>query len=405
MKQIICLQMEMINMQCPDDVLQSLAQPWQESQDRRCIAGLVTQAWGLPAILPQLAPSVFEGGKWPTIHAIIDLSQDPFYPVLREDVALWFRKRGPSRGFVGLSYEPRNVRPIRILVSDQAAADLWGRILVVSSDELKQSGVRTELPQNLAEPVVFGTPRFHNDHEAPSANNATIGAWVKIEESSDPSSNSAASSENKRVGITCNHVACTLIQSGTIRKIGGITEPDADIALVELVACPADIDACGSVRWLPRNPLHFLPPDDLDAALLIEGRPVYKCGAATGYTEGTLVSPNYTSGGEGDKIYKNAVLVKWSASDSLPFAISEDCGALYCIRINKGYVPIAMHVNSFAVGSEQYSVGLRFADKLEVLAGGKSWEFETNVAVPATNASRLAAMKHFQASGHPEETH
>eukprot|EP00042_Codosiga_hollandica_P009061 m.21007 g.21007 ORF g.21007 m.21007 type:complete len:103 (-) comp32422_c0_seq1:73-381(-) len=87
---------------------------------------------------------------------------------------------------------------------------------------------------------------------------------------------------------------------------------------------------------------------------------VYKIGASTGLTTGTLKSIKTTISG-----YSNAICVSWIPG--INFATSGDCGALYFIEFESRFVPIAIHVNTVETAQGTVSIGLELISGLEFL--------------------------------------
>jgi hypothetical protein len=141
-----------------DRLLDALNQAHQSPDDRRAVAELVSLASTALRALRQPIPDDAEDGVWPLFDCTEDLKGDPFWPSLRSGVRDWFKGRVP--GFTALSYEERDPRPVRLLVSDQGAADAWMSYLALESARMRSDGILTLLPMDVVRIEVHGTPRL-----------------------------------------------------------------------------------------------------------------------------------------------------------------------------------------------------------------------------------------------------
>jgi len=74
------------------------------------------------------------------------------------------------------------------------------------------------------------------------------------------------------------------------------------------------------------------------------GEIVWKIGSATGLTEGRISNTSAFNIRINQHFYSNMIEVKWLPD--VKFAYSGDCGAVYVVRRDAFYCPIALHVNS-----------------------------------------------------------
>ncbi len=132
----------------------------------------------------------------------------------------------------------------------------------------------------------------------------------------------------KKIGITAGHLHVG-------ESIFRVVSNEIDCAFFSIPDCSTD-----DVNLLY---LEF-PGDDFEPVV---GEVVYKIGKSTGYTTGKLssMSSEYVVGiGKNRLTYTDHVEVSWDVVESATrFACSDDCGALYCVKRNSKFVPIAIH--------------------------------------------------------------
>ncbi|RYG97416.1 hypothetical protein EON65_52910 [archaeon] len=97
-----------------------------------------------------------------------------------------------------------------------------------------------------------------------------------------------------------------------------------------------------------------------DETTLNLGERVFKVGRSTGWTEGKLSSLNtdyYCV--NSCKLFTSHIEVLWT--DNQLYAATGDCGALYCVKRGRFYVPIAIHRVSALAGGFSYGTDFRTA--------------------------------------------
>lgn len=163
-------------------------------------------------------------------------------------------------------------------------------------------------------------------------------------------------------GLTCNHVVSGILDDTNAHLLGPVVfkarDTKVDVALFELPH--------STYPESTYNLLRFKPADSTFEPVL--GERVFKCGASTGLTTGTLTFKNTSfMCAESGRRHSGLYEVTWDSDDV--FAHSGDCGALYCVKRANFYIPIAMHVMSSKTRSFGCSMKEAIGMVLENIAG------------------------------------
>lgn len=167
-----------------------------------------------------------------------------------------------------------------------------------------------------------------------------------------------AIAEKDMCALTCQHVNNSLLVMTNFELAGDVLfkarDSKVDVALFKLVNFDADKTF---------NIMRYKCADHEFAPKI--GEDVYKMGAHTGLTTGTLshISTYFTCASEARR-YSNVVEVEWHADDI--FAHSGDCGSLYAVKRGNFYIPIAIHVAS----GRNRSYGCSFLSTMECISDG-----------------------------------
>ena len=302
------------------------------------IAALLKGYWRLPP-----SPSVrTKPPEWPFISVNEDLLLRPGRMQVRLDVLafLMHRLRQASIQSSGITLTPdiRSDRPLVIWSATALSTDEIAHVFAPNVDNgdvdvLASDLIRWKIATPLAGPIhsVHG-----EEHDGNISGGPTLGMFLRPKQSPNPT-------EPCMLALTAAHAVhgvgkARACEYSVVQKVH-LPDFGADAALIQL----------GEDHFASRNSCAIVFPND--TFTLVLGERVWKIGAATGLTEGTLVSANWT--GEIAKAqlhnYTNMIAVKWGThGEAIPerFASSGDSGALYVVRRGNAFVGIGLHVNT-----------------------------------------------------------
>jgi hypothetical protein len=145
---------------------------------------------------------------------------------------------------------------------------------------------------------------------------------------------------NRFIGITSGHVHRKSVES--------FDASDVDRSARRFIDAKVDV-AFFTFRDGGATSFNSLPMQYIGSMLAVDlkiGESVYKVGRSSGLTVGKLGSIHSSPRIPGGR-YEDHVQVLWN-DDGCSFAVSMDCGSLYCVQRGPVYVPIAIHRTSDA---------------------------------------------------------